>query len=66
MRIAIAALAPFAERDWRPLLLALISGFACAVGIAKIIALTMSATTAFPAPSAPRCLRRARRSTRSR
>jgi quercetin dioxygenase-like cupin family protein len=50
MRIAIAALAPFAERDWHPLSLALISGFAYAVGIAKTIALATSATTAFPAP----------------
>ncbi|MFH0297399.1 cupin domain-containing protein [Bradyrhizobium sp. 31Argb] len=49
MRIAIATLAPFAERDWHPLSLAVVTGFACAVGIAKTIALAMSATTALPA-----------------
>jgi quercetin dioxygenase-like cupin family protein len=50
MRIAIEASAAFAERSWHQLSLAVITGFACAVAIAKTLSLAMSATSAFPAP----------------
>ncbi|MBR0871421.1 cupin domain-containing protein [Bradyrhizobium tropiciagri] len=50
MRIAIRTLTPFAQQDWHRLSLAVVTGFACAVGIAKTLTLAMSATAAFPAP----------------
>lgn len=50
MRVAIRTLAPYADRDWQRLSLAIVSGFACAVAIARTLPLAMSATSAFPAP----------------
>ncbi|WP_128089698.1 hypothetical protein [Bradyrhizobium viridifuturi] len=50
MRVAIEALAPFAGRDRQRLSLAIFTGFACAVSIAKTLPLAMSVTSAFPAP----------------
>jgi quercetin dioxygenase-like cupin family protein len=50
MRIAIGTTVPFADRDRHRLSLAVVTGFACAVAIAKTLSLAMSATSAFPAP----------------
>jgi quercetin dioxygenase-like cupin family protein len=50
MRIAIEPSALFAERDGHRLSLAVVTGFACAVAIAKTLTLAMGATSAFPAP----------------
>jgi quercetin dioxygenase-like cupin family protein len=50
MRIAIGTSAPFTERDWHRLSLAVVTGLACAVAIGKTLSLAMSATSAFPAP----------------
>lgn len=50
MRVATRISAPFAEREWHLLSLAAVTGFACAVGVAKSLSLAMSATLAFPVP----------------
>jgi quercetin dioxygenase-like cupin family protein len=50
MSIATQMMAPCAERDWRRLLLAVVSGLACAVAIARTLPVAMDAASAFSVP----------------
>jgi quercetin dioxygenase-like cupin family protein len=48
--ITALEIAPFAERDWRRVSLAIMAGLACAVAIARALPATMDAASAMAAP----------------
>ena len=50
MTIALRMMTPFAERDWRRLSLAIITGFACAVAISRTLPVAMDAISAVSVP----------------
>lgn len=50
MSIALGFGMPFAERNWRQLSLAVVSGLACALAIARTLPLALGAITTFPVP----------------
>ncbi|WP_407158278.1 cupin domain-containing protein [Bradyrhizobium sp. STM 3557] len=50
MRTAIQTALPFAERDGHRFMLAVVTGLACAVALAKPLLLAMTANPGFPAP----------------
>jgi quercetin dioxygenase-like cupin family protein len=50
MSIALGIMTPLAERDWRRLSLAILTGLACAVAIARTLSVTIDVTSAIPVP----------------
>ncbi|MFB9262673.1 cupin domain-containing protein [Bradyrhizobium erythrophlei] len=50
MTITLGTMRPLAERDWHRLSLAVVTGFACAVAIARTLPVAMDAISASPAP----------------
>jgi quercetin dioxygenase-like cupin family protein len=48
--IAALRIAPFSERDWRQMSLAVVAGLACALALAKALPATVNAVSALAAP----------------